>query len=102
MDLFGRARFWHPERKDSCYVLEQKLEYNDFVPLDNGVFVFFISPDLTRAERVTTLSAAETTALLEDLSEKGWLPLEENADVPKLNEWVKWHICPKIRSVLPQ
>lgn len=103
MDFFGRVRLWHPGQKKSYHVLEMKIgEDGEFVALEHGVYVFFVSPDLTRAERTTTRSAAETAALVAGLMAKGWLPLGEDADVPKLNEWIEWQACPKIRSVLPQ
>ena len=104
ISISGGLNLYHPQKPHCFYVLEQKLEYGEFVPLCCGMYIFFISPDLVSAEKIRTNNQQDTMVLLEELFQKGWSLSDDDqeGEIPKLNPIVKWQLCPKIRSVLPQ
>lgn len=95
MDLAGCVQLCHPMMPNRYWILEQKLDKNhDFVPIEQGAYVFQIIENERQAIRSGLENLDEIHEFLEQRIEKeGWQMTD--IDIPKKN-YVKWQLCSRV------
>ena len=97
--MSGCVQLYHPSYLNHYIVVEQKLGIDkDFIPLDEGAYVFFIRPNKEYAQKEELFNFQQVVEFLEFCTEEdGWkLDEEMSIDIPKYT-YVKWQICSKLR-----
>ena len=99
MDLSGCVRLYHPSHPHIFYVMEQKLDKDTlFIPLEQGVYVFYIDEDQPFAIKTTHDDLPSVYAFLETkIRTEGWRPMDAESpmDIRKKN-LIKWQLCDRI------
>lgn len=95
ISITGCVQLYRPDQPGHFIVVEQKLGDDDFIPLEQGAYAFFVRPGQIKAECTELFDLGQIIDFLTRSLNDGWeLDKEMAIEIPKKNPFKKWQLSP--------